>query len=402
MKNDIIPPKLPRPASTAPQSLPAPVVVPVQSDAVTQPEQPKPESDTLEKSRKSPRSRFKFLALCLLGAIILTVAAAAAWCAMALRPVDSNDMRRERVAIAPGSSLVAIGDTLEQMRLIRSRLAFSLYARFTGAGARLQAGTYSLSRSESAVEILNHFMSGKAGQVSITFLPGATLRRLPGDTSSRRTDIESVLLGAGYEQEEIDAAFAKEYDHPLFTDKPAGADLEGYVYGETYTFSGSAGVEQILEQTFDEYYRVIEKNNLIEGFKAQGLNLYQGIILASIIQQEVTSPADQKQVAQVFLTRLERGDVLGSDVTYQYAAKKAGVPPTPSLDSPYNTRKFAGLPPGPIAAPGETALAAVAAPSPGNYVYFLSGDDDVTYFSRTIEEHEANIRNRCQKKCSVF
>jgi UPF0755 protein len=411
MKNDIIlPPKLPRPinteqtAPTTPAAPPAPAQAPVPPAAdstALPPVAPISQSDTPPTKRKSRRFSFKLLALLLISAVFVVLAAAVAWYATALRPVDSGDARRERVIVAPGSSLVTIGDMLEEKRLIRSRLAFSLYVRFTGAGARLQAGTYSLSPSESAAEIIRHFISGNVDQVSITFLPGTTLRRLQGE-SGKRTDIESALLDAGYEQEEIDAAFTKSYGHPLFADKPAGTDLEGYVFGETYKFGGSATVEKILEQTFDEYYRVIEKNNLIAGFKAQGLNLYQGITLASIIQREVTTPADQKQVAQIFLTRLKRGEMLGSDVTYQYAAKKAGVPPTPALDSPYNTRKVAGLPPGPISMPGESALQAVAAPASGDYVFFLSGDDDVTYFARTIGEHEANIRNYCQKKCSVF
>jgi len=127
--------------------------------------------------------------------------------------------------------------------------------------------------------------------------------------------------------------------------------------------------------------------------------LYQGITLASIIQREVSGTKDQSQVAQVFYSRLAQGTPLGSDVTYQYAAKKLGVTPSPSLDSPYNTRKYAGLPPGPIATPGLSALQAVATPAPGDYLYFLSGDDNVTYFARTDAEHEANIQNHCHKKC---
>jgi UPF0755 protein len=328
------------------------------------------------------------------------MAAAGAWYVMALRPVNPHDTSRERITIAPGSSLVAIGELLEQKHLIRSGLAFTLYARISGAGPRLQAGSYSLSPSESSTAIIGHFIAGKVDQFSVTFLPGATLRHLPGDTNAQRTDVETVLLKAGYGQDEIEAAFAKAYDHPLFTDKPAGTDLEGYIYGETYKFNGNASVDQILQATFDEYYKVIEKNNLIAGFKAQGLTLYQGITLASIVQREVTSPADQKQVAQVFLTRLKRDIPLGSDVTYQYAAKKEGVPPSPTLDSPYNTRKVAGLPPGPISMPGLSALQAVASPAPGDYLYFLSGDDGVTYFSHTDEEHEANILAHCRQKCS--
>jgi UPF0755 protein len=91
--------------------------------------------------------------------------------------------------------------------------------------------------------------------------------------------------------------------------------------------------------------------------------------------------------------------VLGSDVTFIYAAKKLGVEATPTLESPYNTRIHPGLPPGPISSPGLSALQAVANPAAGDYTYFLAGDDGKTYFAHTFEEHEANIVNHCQKNC---
>ena len=93
---------------------------------------------------------------------------------------------------------------------------------------------------------------------------------------------------------------------------------------------------------------------------------------------------------------------LGSDVTYQYIADKTGVARDPNLDSPYNTRRYAGLPPGPIATPGLGSLRAVATPAVGDYLYFLSGDDNVTYYSHTLAEHEANISAHCKIKCSTL
>ena len=93
---------------------------------------------------------------------------------------------------------------------------------------------------------------------------------------------------------------------------------------------------------------------------------------------------------------------LGSDVTYQYIADKTGVTRDPNLDSPYNTRRYAGLPPGPIATPGLSALQAVAEPEDSDYLYFLSGDDHVTYYGRTLKEHEANIANHCKVKCQII
>ena len=132
------------------------------------------------------------------------------------------------------------------------------------------------------------------------------------------------------------------------------------------------------------------------------MSLYQGITLASIIQREVNAEGDQRQVAQVFLLRLKDDISLGSDVTYQYIADKTGVPRDPGLDSPYNTRVVKGLPPGPISAPGRLALDAVANPATGDYKFFLSGDDDKTYFGRTQAEHEKNIADHCKMKCQIL
>jgi UPF0755 protein len=294
------------------------------------------------------------------------------------------------VEIPSGSSPTQIARILEDKKLIRSQFAFDIYTRITGKRSTLQAGTYNLSPSESTEAIVGHIVSGRIDQFSLIFLPGATL-----------AENRSKLIAMGYPEAEVDAALNKNYTHPLFQDKPESADLEGYIYGETYNFSSSATVEEILTKTFDEYYAKIKENNLVEGFKAHGLNLYQGITLASIIQREVSAKGDQRQVAQVFYSRLNSGMMLGSDVTYQYIAKKLGVEASPSLDSPYNTRKYAGLPPGPIATPGLAALEAVANPASGDYLFFLSGDDDITYFAHTNAEHDANVRDHCKVKCLI-
>lgn len=367
----------------------APTVSKVPQGSPPGPVRSQPPVVELPKKRKKLKViLWSFLVLILL--VILGAAAAFGWYTLSLEPASPGNETRTRVEIVSGSSPSQIGQLLEEKKLIRSSSAFDIYTRLTETRNKLQAGTYSLSPSESTKAIVDHLVAGKVDQFSLTFLPGATLAQN-----------RAGLIAAGYSEAEVDAALRKKYDHPLFATKPETADLEGYIYGETYKFSSSATVEEVLSETFDHYYEAIKKNNLIEGFKVQGLTLYEGITLASIVQREVPTAKDQKQVAQVFLSRLSIGMTLGSDVTYQYAAKKLGVPPTPSLNSPYNTRKYAGLPPGPIATPGLSAMQAVAAPAVGDYLFFLSGDDDVTYFGRTDAEHEANIQNHCQKKCLI-
>jgi len=210
-----------------------------------------------------------------------------------------------------------------------------------------------------------------------------------------------VLIKAGFGEAVVDAALSKTYSHPLLADKPASADLEGYLYGETYSFPVGTTVSDIIVRAFDEFYAQVESNDLVAKFKTQGLNLYQGITLASIIQREVPGTTDQKQVAQIFLKRLKIDMPLGSDVTAYYGADKKGVERSVAVDTSYNTRIYKGLPPGPIGTPGLTSLQAVAAPASGDYLYFLSGDDDVTYYALTDEGHQNNIKNHCQVKCAV-
>jgi UPF0755 protein len=307
------------------------------------------------------------------------------------------------VVIASGSSPAQIGELLQEKSVIRSKYAFAVYTRTHNVRNKLQAGTFSLSPADSTAQIVESLTSGVVEQYDVTFYPGATLN-IASTSADKTPSHRQVLQKLGFSEDEITDAFNASYatEYPiLFADKPSSADLEGYIYGQTYKIASGATVKQILMRTFDEYETQIKKYNLVDAYKKQGLTLYEGITLASIIQREVPTQTDQKQVAQIFFKRLADGTMLGSDVTYHYAADKMGVARDHTLESPYNTRIHTGLPPGPIASPGITALQAVAAPAPGDYVYFLSGDDNKTYFAHTNEEHEANIVNHCAYKCSL-
>ena len=328
-------------------------------------------------------------------AVIGSSLAAWLWYGVQLTPLAKNKEQLIEVTVEPGSTPSQIGQLLQDKSVIRSAFAFDVSTRLSGIRGKLQAGTYRLSPGQSTPQIVDHLVSGKVDQFTITFLPGGTLKQHI-----------KVLLNAGFRQSEIDAALSQSYDAPqfkgLFEGKPAGTNLEGYIYGETYNFNTGSSVAEILQRTFTEFYAALSKNNLIDTIKQRDLTLYQAITLASIVQREVPKSADQKQVAQVFYSRLSASMTLGSDVTYQYAADKLGVARDVNLDSPYNTRRYPGLPPGPIASPGLTALKAVAAPAAGNYLYFLSGDDNVTYFAQTEAEHKTNISNHCVVKCNTL
>ena len=358
-----------------------------------------------------PKKKSKRKIILLIGGILLVIiiglfVGAFVWYSTQLQPFGNDKAQLKEITIVSGSTSGQISQQLEEQSIIRSAIAFDIYLRFSGNNDVLQAGAYRLSPADSVQQIVEHFIKGSVDTFNITFYPGATLTDTYTKSGNKKFDVTTVLQKAGFSDSEISLALGKTYDspllpfYPLFADKPAGTNLEGYIYGETYNFNAGATVEDILKASFKEFYSVVSDNNLKKSFSDHGLSLYQGITLASIVQREASSAEDQKQVAQVFYSRLASGMTLGSDVTYQYIADKNGVERDYNLDSPYNTRRYPGLPPGPIAVPGLSALLAVANPASGGYLYFLSGDDDVTYFANTNAEHEANIADHCQVKCS--
>lgn len=298
------------------------------------------------------------------------------------------------ITVENGDTIDKVADKLKDSNLISSKSSFKIYASLNNK-TNIIAGKYSISPDMTIPKILDLINSGQINtSLTITFLPGGTVAMA-----------KDVLKNSGFSSSEIDEAFSKDYSSQfpqLFASKPSDSDLEGFMFGETYSFEHDTSVEDILKRVFTEMQKYVINLDLSNKFSEQGLNLYQGITLASIIQREVTGLDDQKAVAGVFYNRLRSGMTLGSDVTYQYIADKLGVARDYNLDSPYNLRLYTGLTPTPISTPGASALTAASNPSENNYLYFLSGDDGKTYFATTNDEHEQNIVNYCQEKCKII
>ncbi|MBQ2638247.1 endolytic transglycosylase MltG [Candidatus Saccharibacteria bacterium] len=323
-------------------------------------------------------------------------------CASIFKSDTADPCATTQITIEENSSVATIADLLKEHGLIRSPLAFRLYAKLSGNANQLNYGTYNLAPSMPVEKIYAKLLDGANDAVVFRFtvLPGETLQ-----------DIKQRLLTVGYTSEEIDAAFSKAYDHPVLADKPASASLEGYLFGETYEFYQTDSVETIVIRMLDELYTVVEKNNLRSKFNSMGYTLHEGIIMASIVQKEAgtVSKDDQKIVAQIFWTRLAQGMALGSDVTASYAADQ--VDPSRqtytdnyavlNIDSCYNTRRYAGLPCGAISNPGALVLISTANPADTSYLYFLTGDDGLMYYSNTEAEHLQNASAHCQVLCNA-
>ena len=323
-------------------------------------------------------------------------------CPQTVADGEANPCLPVEIEVSEGATVSSIASLLKSANLIRSPLAFEVYARLNHVSADLKAGPYLFAASESVEEIIEKLKTGATNEIVFRFTS------LPGETMQ---DIKKRLLSIGYSEAEIDAAFAKKYDHPVLADKPAEASLEGYLFGETYEFYNTDSVETIVIRMLDELYTVVEKNNLRQKFNNLGLTLHEGIILASVVQKEAgtLTKDDQKTVASVFWNRLSLGIPLGSDVTVKYALDL--VDPNREtyqdnasalqIDSCYNTRKYAGLPCGAISNPSALVLISTANPADTSYLYFLTGDDGMMYYSSTESEHLNNISAHCQELCNV-
>lgn len=363
-----------------------------QEAALPQINEPLAQSSTAQK-----RSRFRVIATVIGAVIALVVIAVVAgflWWQWALAPYSDESSKRP-ITIENGEPLSSIATSLEEQRVIRSSLAFQWYVRLQQKTADLRAGHYRVSANQSVAEIVALLTDPAGGSYNMTILPGMTLKQLADP------EVKSSFASQGFSQEEIQQAFSATYNSPLLADRPLDATLEGYIFPETYQMGTDDTLTQLLERSFDELYRRLQSGGLIEKFKARGLTLHQALILASIVQKESGKAQDQAQIAQVFLKRLSTNMALESDVTYQYAADQLGVARSVNLDSPYNTRRVPGLPPGPIATMNFSALQAIADPAPGEYLFFVAGDDGVVYFSNTLEEHNALAAKHCIELCAV-
>lgn len=350
---------------------------------------PKENTKQPKKSKQKLSTTQKMVRLLFLTVGLLTVAviAAISWYLYALTPL-TTDERYSVITVNDGDSIRTIASKLEQKSVIRNAEAFSIYVRFSGT-SELKAGEFRLSSKQSTQDIAQIIASGKVTTVNILIAPGLRLDQ-----------IIDTLVNNGFKEEDITQALADVRKKPLLTSLPADAPLEGYLFPNTYQVSPSTSAEQIIKTMLDTFSKqVVDNSDITDGLKEQGLSLSQAVILASIVQKEVPDYETQKKVAQVFIKRFKNDIPLGADPTFKYAAVLSGEAATPNIDSPYNTRKVVGLPPSAISNFNLSAIKAVASPSDTDYTYFVSGDDGVTYFSNTLEEHEALTRQHCVELC---
>lgn len=306
-----------------------------------------------------------------------------------LKPVSSSTKAQE-VVIRQGATDDEIGKLLQQKGLIRSAWAFRLYISSKEARGELQAGTYEIASNQSVAEIVSLLTHGRIVTNLVTILPG-----------QRLDQVRKRFIQDGFSEAAVDEALdpSNYVGNAALVDKPAAANLEGYLYPDSYQRTSDTSPKEIVTEALAQMDKRLTPD-LRAAFARQGLSAYQAIVLASVVEKEVSSQPDRDQVAQVFLKRLRTNTRLQSDVTAFYGAILAGKAPSVDYNSVYNTYMHDGLPPTPISNVSISSLHAVAYPANTDWLYFVAGDDGTTHFAKTVAEHNANVAQYCKKLCS--
>lgn len=326
------------------------------------------------KYTKSEKVRFGIGVL-----VIIWFAVCFAWYEFNLRPVSASTQSK-LIIIESGTSVDDISDNLEQNKLVRSSTAFKLYVTIHGLRGRLQSGAYDLHPNQSSRTIAKVITKGQTTSEKMTIPEGFTI-----------SAIRAKAATYGIDPVTFDAALQQDLTGTKAAQRPAGTSLEGYLFPDTYVITPATTANALI-RTMVEHFDAKVGDDISAGFAAQGLTLQQGLTLSSVVEREVSNPADQKLVAGVFLNRLKIGMKLQSDVTVDYGRALLGKPFNTALNSPYNTYAIPALPIGPICNPGLAAMRAVANPTPSKYYYFLAGKDGTTHYAETVDQHNTNVQ----------
>ncbi|MGE0601864.1 MAG: endolytic transglycosylase MltG [Dehalococcoidia bacterium] len=310
----------------------------------------------------------------------------------------ATDRAEVGYTLADGRSAEDIGNDLQKLGVIKSGSQFEFLVSLMGLQSSLSTGDYLLKKNSSALTIVRELTVKDAVPVlKVTFPEGIRIE-----------EMAVIAEKAGFgTRDEFLAAAASAKVPPGFEDAfPEGASLQGYLFPDTYIMPVGSTPAQLIQYMLDTLQERFSPA-LRSAAALHGLNTHQVLTLASIVEREAVLPEERPRIAGVFYNRLAENDTLGADPTVQYAAslvtgsvEEFGYWKTEltqadlDLESPYNTYKYPGLPPGPITNPGLASIEAVANPEATDYYYFVADakkGDGSHRFSVTFEEHQQNI-----------
>jgi UPF0755 protein len=319
--------------------------------------------------------------------VVIGIAAAAAASfgfARVYEPYQGYSTGEQFVEIAPGSGPATIGQRLVDAGVVRDPLTFRGALWLSGRARELKAGEYRFDRPMNAMEVVDKLVRGEVYRRLVTFREGLAIREMAAV-------YEQAGLGtaADFEKAAQDASVIRDVD-------PKAPNLEGYLFPDTYSLARVTPAPVLIRQMVGSFKKVYD-DRLRDAASAQGLTIREVVTLASLVEKETAVPEERPVVAAVYLNRLKKGMPMQADPTVIYAMQQAGKydgnirKADLQLESPYNTYRYPGLPPGPIASPGQAALEAAVRPAQADYLYFVSRNDGSHVFARTLDEHNRNV-----------
>lgn len=273
------------------------------------------------------------------------------------------------VTYESGETLRVFSDKLEREKVIRSSLAFRVWLRLSGSDSRAQSGTYVFTEPQNLFSVANRVATGEYGirAVRVTLTEGMTTREMAASLSSSLPGFDS-------------SAFLSEAEA-----------LEGYLFPDTYFFMQTATSGEVIARLLSRGTEV--RAELAELFAESPYNESEIVIMASLLEKEARSEEARRMVAGILWKRFEEGMPLQVDAVFGYIFNRPTYSPSfedLEYDSPYNTYRYAGLPPGPINNPGEAALRAAATPIESSYYYYLTDPEGVMRYAETFDGHREN------------
>ena len=348
--------------------------------------------------KKQLENKYVKIGIACLCVVLLLFIAGFVYYNQSLKAVSSEE-KAVALSVEEGSTSDQIIQQLDDSNLIRNKTMTKLYMKIHGL-TNIKAGNFILYTSwdtPKILEALNDAEMANADEVLITFREGMWAKDIAA-LIEKNTQVKAADLLALWNDESYLTSLIKKYDflsEDILNDQYK-VKLEGYLYPETYSFKKDATAEEITETFLDQFQKIIEP--YMEDINKSDMSLHEVITFASIVQYEASTKEDMEMISQVFYNRLERGMKLESSVTVCYALYEdmtsgEDCEVNTDIDSPYNTYQNEGLPIGPILNPGKDAIQSVLNPKNNDYLYFVADiyGDGTVYYSKTLQEQEANI-----------
>lgn len=300
------------------------------------------------------------------------------------------------ISIGEGAGLSAVSHELADERVISSALGYRMYGAFHADAKEPKPGAYSLYPGMSYRSIARRlFLGPERREVTLRILEGWTLddieRTVVKDGGGEASGVLRSV-GDGVRGEPFDPLWREEFS--FLRSLPSGRSLEGYLFPDTYRVWKDDLPESLIRKQLNEFQDRVDPSS-ITSFPSPLRSLDDVIVLASIIEKEVRNDEDRKIVAGIFLKRLAIGMPLQSDATLGYVTKSGRSRANErdlQIDSPYNSYRFQGLPPGPICNPSLSSINAVFHPTTSSYYYFLTNREGKVLYASTLEGHILNKR----------